>query len=67
MLQHKEAFGHTGIPSQIWASAAFTSPRHAKLTPAVGLFCEKVLVGPWQCQGPEPPSPSLIVRAKVCS
>lgn len=69
ILQHKEAFGHTGIPSQIQsnASAAFTPPGHAKLTPAVGLFCEKVPISPWQCQGPEPPSPSLIFRAKVCS
>lgn len=69
MLQHKEAFGHTGIPSQIWAdaSAAFASPHHTKLTPAVGLFCEKAPIAPWQCQDAEPPSPSLSFRAKVCS
>jgi len=69
ILQHTEAFGHMGIPSQIWddASAAFTSPGHARLTLAVGLSCEKVPIRPRKCQGTEPPCPSLIFRAKVWS
>lgn len=48
ILKHEEVWGHAGPPSQIWAdaSAALTSPGRAEQTPDVGLFCEKVPIGP---------------------